>query len=453
MRLHFIGVGGIGMSALANVFLQLGYTVSGSDVKQTQITRELHRQGANIYKGHRADQIEGADVVVFSSAIKNSNPEIREAKKRKLPLISRGQLVAKITNPKQSIVVAGTHGKTTTTALIAELLLRSSKDPTVFIGGVLRKINSNSRWGKSRWAVVESDESDASFLHLHPSIAVFTNVEDDHLDFYHSSRNILSAFVKFIHRIKPGGVGIVNIDDPGLGYILRKIEVREKILTYGLSPQADIQAEDIKIKALGSSFKVKYKKNVVGEVKAPLPGVHNVYNCLAAVGAGYVLGTSWVEIRNTLSCFEGVKRRIEKVGQIGSVPVFDDYAHHPTEIKAMLGELNKLGRRVIVIFQPHRYSRVKFLLPQFLTAFENADVLILTPIYSAGERPIPGINGRTFFQALKKRRPSSACYYMPSEGKILRFIKTHLKENDLIVTLGAGDITKLSTQIIGNSSR
>jgi len=447
MHLHFVGIGGIGMSGLAKIFLQLGCRISGSDKKETDITEKLQQQGATIYKGHKREQIEGADVVVLSSAIKASNPEIKEARKRGIPLISRGELVAQIVNLKESVVVAGTHGKTTTTALVAELLLNNKKDPTIFIGGILKKINSNSRLGKGEWVVLESDESDASFLYLYPKVAVITNIEDDHLDFYGSPRNILGAFVKFAQKIKPNGVGIVNIDDPASFYLLRKAGRKRIFLTYGLNPRAYISAKDIKLGVLESNFKVKYKGGIVGEVKAPLSGLHNVYNCLAVVGVGYFLGISWEEIKNTLYSFKGVKRRMEKVGQIGSIPVFDDYAHHPTEIRAVLRELKKLGRRVIAIFQPHRYTRVKFLLPYFLNAFEEADLLLLTPIYSAGERPIPGVNGKMFFEALQKRR-SSPTYYISSKRRIIQFIEKHVEENDLIVTLGAGDITRLSTEII-----
>lgn len=439
------------MSGLAKIFLELGYTVSGSDTKETQITKHLHHKGAIIYKGHKKNQIYGADLVIFSSAIKNSNPEIRQAKKRKVPLIARGKLVAQIINPKKSIIVAGTHGKTTTTALIAELLLNTGKDPSIFMGGILKKIGSNSRLGKSSYVVVESDESDASFLHFHPDIAVVTNVEDDHLDFYGSSRNIVYAFIKFMHQVKPQGTGALNLDDAASSFIFKKVK-REKILTYGLNKQADIRAEDIKLQVFQSSFKVYYKKNYMGELTVPLPGMHNVYNSLAATATGYLLGISWTEIKNSLCSFEGVKRRIEKVGEIGQVPVFDDYAHHPTEIKAVLGELKKVGRRTIVIFQPHRYSRTKLLLSKFLTAFDKADILILTPIYPAGERPISGINGKVLFEALQKRR-SLPTYYIPSRERIIQFVQANLRENDLVVTLGAGDITELSLQLIPGEQR
>ncbi len=449
MHLHFIGIGGIGMSGLVKVLLKLGYTISGSDEKETSITQKLSQEGVTIYKGHKAKQIGNAEIIIFSSAINSHNPEIGEAKKRGISLISRGEFIAQIVNPKKNIVIAGTHGKTTTTALIAEMLLNDGKDPTIFIGGFLKKINSNSRWGKGEWTVIESDESDASFLHLRPNIAVITNVENDHLDFYHSSENILRAFIKFAHKIKAQGKGIINLDDPGSSYIFKKVNKKGKFLSYGLNPKAEISAENIKLGILQSNFKIKYRKNVMGEVTIPLPGLYNIYNCLAAVGVGYILGIEWTKIKQTLSSFEGVKRRLEKIGYIGCVPVFDDYAHHPTEIKVTLKELKRLGRRVIAIFQPHRYTRTKFLLPQFLTAFEKADLLILTPIYPAGEKPVSGINGKIFFEALKKIR-SSPTYYIPSKKSIVEFVKINLQENDLVVTIGAGDITQLSSQIISH---
>lgn len=447
MYIHFVGIGGIGMSGLAEIMLELGHKVSGSDIRETEITQKLRQKGACIYIGHRGKQIEGKDLVVFSSAIRSCNPEIKEAAKREIPLISRGELIARITNLKESIVIAGTHGKTTTTALVAELLLNAKKDPTIFIGGILRRINSNTRLGKSKLVIVESDESDASFLLLRPSIAVITNVENDHLDFYHSPENILQAFVKFGDKIKREGVGIVNFDDPALFYAFKKRKKVKKFLTYGLTSKADIWAKDISLGALSSSFKVGYKKRLLGKVKVPLPGLYNVSNCLAMVGVGIVLGIKWEEIRKTFFFFQGVKRRLDKIGQIGKVPVFDDYAHHPTEIKAILRELKRLNKRIIAIFQPHRYTRTKFLLPDFLSAFNEADVLVLTPIYSAGELPIPGVNGRAFFEILRKERKLPT-YYFSSRKKIIEFIRDHLQDNDLIVTIGAGDITRLSRQFI-----
>lgn len=447
MHLHFIGIGGIGMSGLAGIALQLGYRVSGSDLRENQLTKNLQKKGATFYLGHCADQVKDADLVVFSSAINKDNPEIREAKIKGIPTISRGQFVADLTNPCENIVVAGTHGKTTTTALICELLLEDKRDPTILIGGVLKRTGVNSRWGSGGWAVVESDESDGSFLLLHPSIAVITNIEDDHLEHYLSQANILQAFSRFLKGIKPGGVGIVNIDNEGLQHILKKGRIKRHLITYGLRPGADISAQNIHFGILSSSFKVRYKGKIMGKLEVPLSGMHNIHNCLAAAGVGIILGISWKKIKEVFSSFKGVKRRLERVGQVGSVSIFDDYAHHPTEIKATLQELKRFGQRLIVIFQPHRYTRTALLLSQFSTSFAQADVLVLTEIYPAGEAPIPGINGQTLFKLVRKKR-SSPTYYIPSQKKIIEFLKNQVKKDDLILTLGAGDITQLSTEII-----
>jgi len=447
VHLHFVGIGGIGMSGLARIFLQAGYTVSGSDIKETSITKKLRSQGAHIYNGHRANQIEGADMVVFSSAISAQNPEIKEAQARKVPLISRGKLVAQIANMKENIIVAGTHGKTTTTALIAELLLREGLDFTLLIGGILKKINSNSQLGIGRWMLVESDESDGSFLYFHPTIAIVTNIENDHLNYYYSLKDLLQAFTQFLKKVKPEGKVIVNIDDPRLRYILRKIPKKKNVSTYGLCSKADISAFNINLEALKSSFEVRYKKNSLGRIEVPLPGMHNIYNCLAMIGVGITLGVSWEKIRKTFFYFKGVKRRLEKIGEVKDILIFDDYAHHPTEIKATLNEIKRLGKRVIVIFQPHRYTRTKLLWEEFTVAFDKVDLLLLTDIYPAGEVPLPGVDGKLFFEAVRKKRKSPT-YYIPSKSKIIEFVKKEVKKKDIILTLGAGDINELSYQIL-----
>ena len=447
MHLHFVGIGGIGMSGLAGIALNLGYRVSGSDLRENKLIDDLRKKGATIYTGHRANQLNNADAVIFSSAINKDNPEIRQAKIKGIPVISRGKLVADITNPHESIVVAGTHGKTTTTALICELLLEDKRNPIILIGGILKRIGSNSRWGNGGWAIIESDESDGSFLFHHPSIAVVTNVENDHLEYYSSRANILQAFYQFLKKIKSNGVGLVNMDDDGLRYILKKGGIKRNLITYGMHPKSDISAQNIHLGVLNCSFELRYKGKIMGKLEAPLAGMHNVHNCLAAAGVGIVLGISWENIRKTFSSFRGVKRRLEKVGQIGSVLVFDDYAHHPTEIKATLKELKRAGHRVIVVFQPHRYTRTALLLPEFSTCFSQADILVITDIYPAGEDPIPGISGKTLFKVVKEKRVAPT-YYIPAREKIVEFLKKEIRKNDLILTLGAGDITLLSTEIV-----
>jgi len=450
MHVYFVGVGGIGMSGLARILLESGYKVSGSDLRKTEIIRRLCEEGMTFYSGHKKEHVKGKDLVIFSSAIKQDNPEIIQAKLEGIPLISRGRFVAEIANLKKSIVIAGTHGKTTTTALISELLLDAEKDPTILVGGVLKRIDSNSRFGRGEWMIVESDESDGSFLFHHPDIAVITNIEKDHLDFYHSFQNILQAFSKFIDRIKPEGAGIFNLDDPALFYLLTTKKKRKgKILTYGLSSKADIWAKNIDLKPLQASFEVMFKKNLLGKVEVPLAGFHNVYNCLAVIGVGIFLGIDWKKIKKALFHFEGIKRRLEKVGEMGKIPVFDDYAHHPTEIKAVLKELKRLKRRIIAIFQPHRYTRTKLLLSEFAPAFDEADVLVLLPIYPAGELPISGIDGKSFFEHVKKKRKLPT-YFFSSKKDVINFIRENLKRNDLIVTVGAGDVTYLSQEILSS---
>lgn len=448
MHVHFIGIGGIGMSGLARIMLASGHKVSGSDIRKSPLTEKICSEGAIIYKGHHASQIKGADLVVFSSAISAENPEIMEAKSTGIPLISRGKLVAQIANSKKAIVVAGTHGKTTTTALISELFLNQDIDLTILIGGILKKINANSRFGIDRWMLVESDESDASFLHLHPHIAVITNVENDHLDYYGSPRNLINAFTTFMEKVKPGGGIIANLDDPGVNFILKKNSTKKRMITYGLQQRADISAIDINTQPLKSSFKVSYRGNFISEVEVPLPGVHNIYNCLATIGTGLAAGISWEKIRKTLHCFGGVKRRLEKIGQVRNALVYDDYAHHPTEIKATLHEVHKLDRRIIAIFQPHRYTRTKSLLHKFPSALKEADLLILTDIYSAGESPVSGINGEVLFDIIRKERRLPT-YYIPHKREIIEFVKHQLKERDLVITIGAGDVTDLSYEIVG----
>jgi len=449
MHFHFVGIGGIGMSGLAGIFIQAGYRVTGSDLKENAFTRKLKKMGASISQGHRGARVKNANLVVFSSAIGEDNPEIKEARRKRISLVSRGKLVAEISNLKESIVVAGTHGKTTTASLIAELLLEEGRDPTLLVGGILNRIQSNSRLGKSRWMIVESDESDGSFLLHHPSVGVVTNIEDDHLEYYGSKRDLLLAFYRFMEGVKSRGFLVLNLDDPPINHLVHTRNLKRKIFTYGIKNKSHIMARNIELSPLKSSFSVYYRTHLLGRVDVPLAGIHNVYNSLAAICAGLELGISWQRIKKTLSLFSGVKRRMEKVGEAGSIWIFDDYAHHPTEIKATIKEIRRLGRRILVIFQPHRYTRSRFFLPQFAEAFEEVDVLILTPIYSAGERPIEGVSEEVFFEAVSRRRKFPT-YFFSSWKEILEFISENIKEKDLVITVGAGDITDLSTLILNH---
>jgi len=443
--LHFIGIGGAGMSGLAKVLLKMGYKVSGSDIKGNKFTEELRTRGATIYQGHSSSHINNTDAVVVSSAILSDNPELKRAKRENIPLISRGKLLAYLTNERENIVIAGTHGKTTTSSLIYSILREGGKDPTIFVGGEDNAIGSNSKLGDDEYAIVESDESDGSFLFLHPKICILTSLEDDHLDFYKSKKNLFNSFVQFIEKLKPGGTLIINRDDARLREILRRIHLHplQKMITYGINSEADLCADKIRLREFTSLYRVKYKGDVVEEVKLSLPGEHNIYNSLGAIGVGIRLKIGWDKIKKSLSSFKGVKRRFEKIGETSShILVVNDFAHHPTEIEKTLIAAKRLNRRIITVFQPHRYTRTKIFLHRFAAAFKKTDVLLLSSIYSAGERPLPGISGKLLFEEIKKQRKKET-YYFPSLKQLINFLKKKAKEGDLLLIMGAGDIEKV----------
>lgn len=449
--IHFIGIGGIGMSGLAKVLLEKGYLISGSDRKKNTLTEHLEKRGATIYQGHLSSHLAGANLVVTSSTIPSLNPEVQEAKRKKIPLISRGALLGELVNEKEGIVVVGTHGKTTTTSLICSLLHRGGKNPTMFIGGELNDIGGNSQLGKSEYVVAESDESDGSFLFLSPKISVLTSLEDDHLDYYGSEDKLLRAFIQFLRRLKPGGTLIINKDNPGLDKVLKgsSLAASQKLITYGINSPAHLLAENIKLEQFGSSYEVNYKGRSMGNINLPLPGKHNIYNSLASIGVGTTLGIKWNEIREALSLFKGIKRRFEVIGEKRGILVVDDYAHHPTEIKVTLKAAARLKRRTVAIFQPHRYTRTKMLLSKFAHSFERADILLLTSIYAAGENPLPGIDGKLLFEKVKEERRKQT-YYFPTFKEIINFLRKESKEGDLILTIGAGDINKVGESFLSS---
>ncbi len=475
--IYFIGIGGIGMSGLAKVLLEKGYLVSGSDKKKNALTERLEKEGATIYQGHLSSHLAGADLVVTSSIIRPDNPEVQEAKRKKIPLISRGVLLGELVNGKEGIVVAGTHGKTTTTSLICSVLHRGGRNPTMFIGGELNDIGGNSRLGKGEYVVAESDESDGSFLFLSPKISVLTSLEDDHLNYYGSETELLKAFIQFLERLKPGGTLIINKDDSRLDKVLKgsflapsqkeltsssfplpygeRIKVRGKrkslynLITYGIDSPAHLSADKIRLEEFGSSYEVNYRGRSMGNINLPLPGRYNIYNSLASIAVGLTLGIKWDKIKETLSLFQGVKRRFEVIGEKSGILVVDDYAHHPTEIKAALRVAARLKRRTVAIFQPHRYSRTKMLLFKFSGCFEEADILLLTSIYAAGEAPLPGIDGKLLFEKVKKLRRKPT-YYFPTFREIINFLKRESKKGDLILTIGAGDINKVGKSFLSS---
>lgn len=450
--IHFIGIGGVGMSGLAKVLLKMGYQISGSDVEPNPLTGNLESLGACVYQGHHPSHVGRANLVVTSSAISSYNPEVLEAKKKKIPVVTRGNLLAHLTNRSESIVVAGTHGKTTTTSLICSILDADNKDPTVFIGGELNDIGGNSKLGKGEWVVAESDESDGSFLLIHPKISILTNLEDDHLDYYGSTERIHEAFLQFAQQLKPGGALIVNKDDANLRALLGKIELSSaKIITFGARSEADLLAERITLEGFSSRCSPTYRGRLLGAVRIPLPGEYNVYNSLGAIAAALALDIPWDTIKKGILSFGGIKRRFECIGKTPSnILVVNDYAHHPTEIKAILKAARRLRRRIVVVFQPHRYSRTKILLFKFAHAFREADILLLTPIYPAGEAPIPGIDGEALFERVRKARRGDT-YYSSSEETILSFLEHESRQEDLVITLGAGDIGRIGREFLRRS--
>jgi len=446
---HFIGIGGIGMSGLARVLLKMGYKISGSDTQKNRLTRQLENEGAYIRLGHSPSNLDKADLVVVSSAICPDNPELEEAQRRGIPIVSRGELLAYLTREKDSIVVAGTHGKTTTSSLVWTVLKQAGKDPTVFVGGEISDIKGNSRLGKDKYVVVESDESDGSFLLLSPKIAVLTNLEDDHLDHYKSEEKLLEAFLRFRKRLKNTGILIVNKDDPNLRKILERIPLSslQRSITYGIESRTDLWAYEANLREFSSSYNVSYKGRCFGQVELSLPGRYNIYNSLAAIAVGIVLKINSEKIKLALSSFQGVRRRFERLGEISpGVLVIDDYAHHPTEIRAVLRTAKRLGRRVIAVFQPHRYTRTKLLIDKFATAFDEADVLILTDIYAAGEDSLPGIDGRWMFERIS--RGGKEVYYFPHKEQVPGLLSKRAKRGDLILTIGAGDIREVGMKFL-----
>jgi UDP-N-acetylmuramate--alanine ligase len=452
--IHFIGIGGIGMSGLAQVLLQMGYLISGSDKRKNSLTQKLQAKGATIYQGHDSSYLKGVDLVVFSSIIPADNPELLEAKRKEIPAISRGKLLGYLIRDKESIVVAGTHGKTTTTSLIFSILRQAGKNPTIFIGGELNEIKSNSQLGGDRYVVVESDESDGSFLYLLPKICVLTSLEDDHLDYYGSQNKLVEAFIQFTDNLKAGGTLIVNKDDLWLKKALRRISLHysQRLISYGMDSEADVVANKVRLDEFTSSYEVRYRGRELESITVPLPGLYNVYNSLAAITVGRSMGIGWDQIKLSLSFFQGVKRRFELVGQTGfGTLLIDDYAHHPTEIEEVLKTAKRIKSRIIVLFQPHRYSRTKMLLSKFARCFDDADILLLTKIYPAGESPIPGISGRLLFDEVKPHR-SKPTYYFSTPEQILDFLRKEARKNDLILTIGAGDVWEMGRRFLAESN-
>ncbi len=446
-RIHFVGIGGAGMSGIAEVLMNMGYSVSGSDLAASETTRRLEKMGGKIFRGHDPSNIEGVHVVVVSSAIHKGNPEVDAARNLKIPVIPRAEMLAELMRLKYGIAVAGSHGKTTTTSMVASVLAMGGLDPTAVIGGKLNLFGSHAKLGQGNILVAEADESDGSFLKLSPVITVVTNVDREHLDFYHDIQEIRKAFLEFMNKVPFYGCSVICMDDRPLQELAPLLHRR--YIGYGLQEKANIRALNIEMKEWKTSFEVMNAGRPLGGFQLRVPGIHNVQNALAAIAVGLEMDVEILLIQKALLEFEGVDRRFHLLGEKKGIMVIDDYGHHPTEIRATLAGAKKGWdhRRLVVVFQPHRYTRTRDLIDDFATAFGQADLLFLTDIYGAGEKPIPGIStGFLSEQIRKSGHPEVA--YLPRREEWAEKIAAALKPNDLLITLGAGDIWKLGREIL-----
>jgi UDP-N-acetylmuramate--alanine ligase len=445
-NIHFVGIGGIGMSGIAEVLLNLGYHISGSDTKETEVTRRLRSLGCEISYGHRKENLKQADVVVTSSAIRQGNPEVEAAEERLVPVIPRAEMLAELMRMKIGIAIAGTHGKTTTTSLIATVLAAGGLDPTVVIGGRLNSIGSNARLGQGEFLVAEADESDGSFLKLMPTIAVVTNIDPEHLDYYKGIDEIKETFLCFLDKIPFFGLAVLCLDHPNIQSLLPK--VKKRFTTYGLTTQADFQAKEIVFEGLSTSFDVVHQHQEIGRLRLRMPGLHNVYNALATLATAFELDIPFNVVQEALRDFSGIQRRFQIKGEKKGILVVDDYGHHPVEIMATLKAARTgWGKRIIVVFQPHRYTRTQALFKDFLTAFYDADILILTDIYPAGEDRIEGVEARDLFEGLREYGHKNVTY-LADKKEIVEHLLRIIATGDLVITLGAGDIWQVSDELV-----
>lgn len=449
-RIHFIGIGGIGMSGIAEVLCNLGFIVTGSDVKRSKNTDRLESLfGVGIAEGHRAENVGAAQVVVYSSAVKEDNPEVVEAKRLGIPVIPRAEMLAELMVLKPyAVAVSGTHGKTSTTSMVATILGFAGFDPTTVVGGVVETLGSNARLGASDWFVTEADESDRSFLMLYPTIAVVTNIDKEHMESYKGMDDVVQCFTDFVNKVPFFGAAIICLDDPNVQLIIPNIKRRR--VTYGLTAQADISAHDIRYNdSFGSTFSVWKGDEVLGEINLPVPGKHNVYNALAATAVALEMDIEFPKIAEAFTIFKNANRRFQFKGEVNGITVVDDYGHHPTEILATLSAAKNSsgGRRTVVVFQPHRYTRTQELMDEFALAFNNADVVFVLDIYAASEQPIEGINAEVLTENIKKYGHKNVTYHGDIET-VADAVLPILQEGDLVITLGAGTVTRLSDEIL-----
>jgi len=446
-RIHLVGIGGIGMSGIAEVLLTLGYSVSGSDTKPSTTTERLQDLGAIIFEGHKASNVEGAHVVVTSSAIKSDNPEVAEAHKRKIPVIPRAEMLAELMRLKYGIAVAGAHGKTTTTSMVASVLTAAHLDPTFVVGGKLNQAGTTARLGKGEYFVVEADESDRSFLYYAPVVAVITTIDREHLDQYSSLEEIQSVFAEFVNRVPFYGAAILCLDEPNVQAIIP--DIKRPIITYGTSTQADLVISDVTMEGLGSQFRLTYKGDDLGMFSLiHPPGIHNVRNAAAAAAVALYLNVPSDLIREGLAHFTGVGRRFDIKGVVADVTAIDDYGHHPVEIRATLEAARGCKfNRLLVLFQPHRFTRTQHLWDDFCRAFNQADILVLTDIYAASENPIPGITSEALAAAIREAGHKNVHYFRTMQDGI-EFLLKNAKPADAILTIGAGNVSRASSEFM-----
>jgi len=444
-KIHFIGIGGIGMSGIAEVLLNLGYQVSGSDLRVSDITRRLVELGGQIAYGHAADNVGEADVVVTSTAVHGTNVEVAEAQRRLIPVIPRAEMLAELMRMKYGIAVAGTHGKTTTTSMVATVLTQGGIDPTAVIGGRLDKFGSNAKLGQGQFLVAEADESDGSFLHLSPTIAIVTNIDADHLDYYADLEEIKSTFVDFINKVPFFGLAVLCLDDVNIQAIIP--QVKKRFVTYGLSAQADFYATEIVHQEDATRFVVHHKGEQLGRLSLRMPGRHNVLNALAAVAVADELGVPFPLIEEGFQDFCGVGRRFQIRFQQDNLMVVDDYGHHPVEIKATLAAARAgWDHRVIAVFQPHRYSRTAALFEDFTTAFYDADEVVVLDVYAAGEEPLEGVDAESLAKAIAGHGHRDVRYQATVEAAVAHLLMT-VKPGDMVITLGAGNVWQVGAEL------
>lgn len=450
-HVHFVGIGGIGMSGIAEVLLNLGYKVSGSDLKSSAITERLTRLGATTYEGHRAENVAGAEVVVASSAIARDNPEVAEARRLHVPVIQRAEMLAELMRLKYGVAVAGMHGKTTTTSMVAAVLAAGGLDPTVVVGGRVDAMGSNARLGKSQYLVAEADESDRSFLKLSPILAVVTNLDREHMDCYRDMRDVMRAFRDFVERIPFYGMAILCNDDRRLRKLLPRLTRRA--VTYGMREGSDFRITAMKTRGAASGqplsrFQVSFRGRSLGEFRLHVPGAHNVLNATAAIAAGVGLDVAADQIREALEAFRGVDRRFQLRGHAAGVAVLDDYGHHPTEIRATLAAARQCGyRRIQVVFQPHRYTRTQLLMDEFATAFTDADSVFVLDVYAASEAPIPGVSGEALARRISELGARRATY-LASFAEAAGAAAAAAREGDMVLTLGAGNVHQVGPLVL-----